>query len=55
MHLRLSQAGVTLRQRVLPLKSRLLCDSGFDLGELDKLDELRQGLDGLLQRLTASS
>ena len=55
VHLRLSQAGVTLRQRVLPLKSRLLCDSGFDLGELDKLDELRQGLDGLLQRLTASS
>ncbi|MNG41236.1 hypothetical protein D3C84_1302880 [compost metagenome] len=50
MHLRLSEAGVTLRQRVLPLKSRLLCDSGFDLHELDGL---RQDLGSLLGRLMA--
>ena len=41
VHLRLSQAGVTLRQRVLPSKSRLLCASGFDLCGLDKLNDLR--------------
>lgn len=52
MHLRLSEAGAALRQRVLPLKSRLLCDSGFELSELD---DLRHSLGGLLARLTALS
>lgn len=52
VHLRLSEAGVALRQRVLPLKGRLLCDSGFDLAELEGL---RHSLGGLLQRLTTLS
>ncbi|UUY07026.1 MarR family transcriptional regulator [Pseudomonas sp. J452] len=52
VHLRLSEAGVALRQRVLPLKGRLLCDSGLDLAELDGL---QHSLGGLLQRLTVSS
>ncbi|QKE63566.1 MarR family transcriptional regulator [Aquipseudomonas campi] len=52
VHLRLSEAGVALRQRVLPLKGRLLCDSGFDLAELEGL---RHSLGGLLERLTALS
>ncbi|MBB1520988.1 MarR family winged helix-turn-helix transcriptional regulator [Aquipseudomonas guryensis] len=52
VHLRLSEAGVALRQRVLPLKARLLCDSGFDLAELEGL---RHSLGGLLERLTVLS
>ncbi|MEK1904978.1 MAG: MarR family transcriptional regulator [Pseudomonas sp.] len=50
VHLCLSAAGQQLRERVLPLKGRLLCDLGVDLGELDGL---RQNLDVLLGRLSA--
>jgi DNA-binding MarR family transcriptional regulator len=43
--LALSDAGMALKERVLPLKQRLLCESGVDLGELDGL---RQGLGQVL-------
>lgn len=48
VHLSLSPAGVALRAQVLPIKTRLLCDSGIDL---TRLDELRDGLDQLLAQL----
>jgi len=48
VHLSLSPAGVALRAQVLPIKARLLCDSGVDL---TRLDELRDGLDQLLAQL----
>ncbi|MEF9672765.1 MarR family winged helix-turn-helix transcriptional regulator [Pseudomonas sp. MWU13-2100] len=48
VHLSLSPAGVALRAQVLPIKTRLLCDSGVDL---TRLDELRDGLDQLLTQL----
>ncbi len=48
VHLSLSPAGVALRGQVLPIKTRLLCDSGVDL---TRLDELRDGLDQLLAQL----
>jgi DNA-binding MarR family transcriptional regulator len=48
VHLRLTAAGLGLRERVLPLKAQLLCDSGVAVGELD---DLRQRLGGLLERL----
>ena len=48
VHLSLSPAGVALRAQVLPIKTRLLCDSGVDL---TRLDELRDGLDQLLVQL----
>ncbi|MBV6751861.1 MarR family transcriptional regulator [Pseudomonas chlororaphis] len=48
VHLSLSPAGVALRAQVLPIKTRLLCDSGVDLS---RLDELRDGLDQLLTQL----
>lgn len=48
VHLSLSPAGVALRAQVLPIKTRLLCDSGVDL---TRLDELRDGLDQLLAQL----
>lgn len=50
VHLSLSPAGVALRERVGPLKSRLLCDSGFDL---QHLTQLRAGLDQLLAQIKA--
>lgn len=50
--LALSEQGVALRDRVLPLKQRLLCDSGIDLGALD---DLRQGLGQLLVLLRTHS
>lgn len=50
VHLRLTAVGLDLRERVLPLKAQLLCDSGAELAELD---ELRQRLAGLLERLMA--
>jgi DNA-binding MarR family transcriptional regulator len=52
VHLSLSQAGLVLRERVGPLKARLLCDSGVDL---DRLSELRNGLDQLLGQIRALS
>ncbi|NWA00038.1 MarR family winged helix-turn-helix transcriptional regulator [Pseudomonas gingeri] len=45
VHLSLTATGWALREQVAPLKARLLCDSGVDLG---RLDELRDGLDQLL-------
>lgn len=52
VHLSLTPAGQALREQVGPLKARLLCDSGVDL---DRLDELRDGLDHLLDQIKALS
>ena len=52
VHLRLTDAGQALRERVQPLKARLLCDSGVDLSHADAL---RQGLDQLLRQIKALS
>jgi MarR family transcriptional regulator, organic hydroperoxide resistance regulator len=52
VHLSLSEAGSALREQVVPLKARLLCDSGVDL---DRLSELRSGLDQLLGQIKALS
>lgn len=52
VHLRLTDAGQALRERVQPLKARLLCDSGVDLS---RADALRQGLDQLLQQVKGLS
>lgn len=48
VHLGLSEVGRRLREQVLPLKSRLLCDSGVTAEELDGL---RGNLGVLLERL----
>ncbi len=50
VHLGLTASGLELREQVLPLKAQLLCDSGASLAELE---ELRQRLAGLLERLMA--
>ncbi|MEN2396841.1 MarR family winged helix-turn-helix transcriptional regulator [Pseudomonas halotolerans] len=50
VHLSLTQTGWNLREQVGPLKARLLCDSGFDL---DRLGDLRDGLDHLLRQIKA--
>ncbi|MBV4488323.1 MarR family winged helix-turn-helix transcriptional regulator [Pseudomonas sp. SWRI153] len=50
VHLSLTQAGQALREEVGPLKARLLCDSGVDL---DRLSDLRAGLDHLLGQIKA--
>ncbi|MFJ4495809.1 MarR family winged helix-turn-helix transcriptional regulator [Pseudomonas atacamensis] len=50
MHLSLTPAGQALREQVGPLKARLLCDSGVDL---DRLNDLRAGLDHLLGQIKA--
>jgi len=52
VHLSLSPAGKALREQVGPLKARLLCDSGVDL---DRLHDLRNGLDHLLEQIKALS
>ncbi|MFJ3413402.1 MarR family winged helix-turn-helix transcriptional regulator [Pseudomonas protegens] len=52
VHLSLSERGLALREQVPPLKAALLCDSGIDL---DNLDQLRDGLDQLLQQIKALS
>ncbi|MHC8318445.1 MarR family winged helix-turn-helix transcriptional regulator [Pseudomonas sp. LB3P31] len=52
VHISLSEAGKALRDQVAPLKARLLCDSGVDL---DRLHELRDGLDHLLGQIRALS
>ncbi|MFJ2366620.1 MarR family winged helix-turn-helix transcriptional regulator [Pseudomonas sp. NPDC087697] len=52
VHLSLSPAGAALREQVGPLKARLLCDSGVDL---ERLNELRGGLDQLLGQIKALS
>jgi DNA-binding MarR family transcriptional regulator len=50
VHLSLTKTGWELREQVGPLKARLLCDSGLDL---DRLGELRDGLDHLLGQIKA--
>ncbi|WP_409316615.1 MarR family winged helix-turn-helix transcriptional regulator [Pseudomonas sp. KCJK9016] len=52
VHLSLTSQGQALRAQVGPLKDRLLCDSGV---ELDRLNELRAGLDHLLGQIRALS
>lgn len=52
VHLSLSETGLALRDQVPPLKAALLCDSGVDL---NSLDQLRDGLDHLLQQVKALS
>ncbi|WP_394561671.1 MarR family winged helix-turn-helix transcriptional regulator [Aquipseudomonas alcaligenes] len=52
LRLALSDAGVALRERVLPLKQRLLCESGVDM---DDLEGLRQSLGQLLALVTTHS
>ncbi|MBC3362171.1 MarR family transcriptional regulator [Pseudomonas sp. SWRI154] len=50
MHLSLAESAKALRERVGPLKVRLLCDSGIDLA---RVGELRDGLDHLLAQIKA--
>lgn len=52
VHLSLSETGLALRDQVPPLKAALLCESGVDL---NSLDQLRDGLDHLLQQIRALS
>jgi DNA-binding MarR family transcriptional regulator len=52
VHLSLTPAGKDLREQVGPLKARLLCDSGVDL---NRLNQLREGLDQLLGQIKALS
>ena len=52
LRLALTDAGVALKARVLPLKTRLLCESGV---ELEQLDGLREDLGQLLQLLSSRS
>lgn len=52
VHLSLTPEGLALREQVGPIKARLLCDSGVDL---DRLSELRNGLDHLLGQIRAAS
>ncbi|MBM7059221.1 MarR family transcriptional regulator [Pseudomonas sp. UL073] len=52
VHLHLSEVGAALRDRVPPLKARLLCDSSVGLEELRGL---RSQLGTLLDRLLAAS
>ncbi|WP_068826504.1 MarR family winged helix-turn-helix transcriptional regulator [Pseudomonas sp. BMS12] len=52
LRLALTDEGVALKARVLPLKTRLLCESGV---ELEQLDGLREDLGQLLQLLSSRS
>lgn len=52
VHLGLTHEGWALRDRAHALKTRLLCDSGVDLNQAD---DLRHGLDQLLQQIKALS
>ncbi|SHL86684.1 MarR family winged helix-turn-helix transcriptional regulator [Phytopseudomonas punonensis] len=49
MHLRLTNQGRQLRERVPSLKRELLCEHGVDS---DQLEPLRAQLDALLQRMS---
>lgn len=48
INLQLTRQGVQLRERVLPLKAQLICESGADL---NALDELSTQVGGLLERI----
>jgi len=48
VHLSVTIEGRELRDQVLPLKARLLCESGVDLNQADAL---RDGLDQLLRQI----
>jgi DNA-binding MarR family transcriptional regulator len=48
VHLGLSEEGIALQKRALPLRETLLCSSGLNL---DDLVELRSQLTGLLEQL----
>lgn len=50
VHLALTDAGLVLREQVLPLKQQLLCEHGVDL---DELAELRAQVGQLLDRIIA--
>ena len=50
VHLALTDAGLALREQVLPLKQQLLCEHGVDL---DELAELRAQVGQLLDRIIA--
>ena len=50
VHLALTDAGLALREQVLPLKQQLLCEHGVDL---DELAELRAQVGQLLDRFMA--
>ena len=52
VHLALSGEGVSLQQRVKPLRDQLLCASGFDL---DQMTALRGNLAELLDRFIADA
>ncbi|MBG5242115.1 hydroperoxide stress response transcriptional regulator OspR [Pseudomonas aeruginosa] len=47
VHLALTVPGITLRERVIPLRQQLICSTGFDLNEMF---DLHQRLGGLLSR-----
>ncbi|MEK1942734.1 MAG: MarR family transcriptional regulator [Pseudomonas sp.] len=51
VHLALSAEGAALKAQVLPLKQRLLCESGINL---DELFGLREQLGALLDRFIAT-
>lgn len=51
VHLALTDEGVALKAQVLPLKQQLLCESGFDMAELDGM---RDQIGQLLSRLIAA-
>ncbi|MNP62644.1 hypothetical protein D3C76_1579430 [compost metagenome] len=48
MHLALTEEGVGLRDKVMPLRNELICSSGLDLIEMA---ELRERLGELLGQL----
>lgn len=51
VHLQLTTAGEQLREQVLPLKQKLICEAGADLNELA---ELRGQMNALLDRIAAT-
>ena len=52
VHLGLSEEGIAMQSRVMPLRDQLLCASGLDL---DRMVELRQQLAQLLERFLADT
>lgn len=52
VHLALSVTGLSLREQVQPLKTRLLCENNVDMRQVDAL---RKGLDQLLAQISSAS